>query len=211
MRWRWVAVVVVAAPLVLFPSAASAKQVTKFLVVGANGRSVSLGSGWSLYQQLHPADAAPAATPSGPYLLFYPLMENGVPMEPARYYPNAQVACWSWSLALSECSMVQQLPATWSRTGVLTSFTAEPTTLKSLSHGVTSYTVPSNGSVAIELALRRTSLARRVPPSGCLWRLTATWQGPASATRPRSLCVRAKGIWARGRLYPISPAIMTIL
>jgi len=30
MRWRWVAVVVVAAPLVLFPSAASAKQVTKF-------------------------------------------------------------------------------------------------------------------------------------------------------------------------------------
>ena len=211
MRWRWVAVVVVAAPLVLFPSAASAKQVTKFLVVGANGRSVSLGSGWSLYQQLRPPDAALAAIPSGPYLLFYPLMENGVPMEPARYYPNARVACWSWSLALSGCSVLQQLPATWSRTGVLTSFTAEPTTLKSLSHGVTSYTVPSNGSVAIELALRRTSLARRVPPSGCLWRLTATWQGPASATQPRSLCLRAKGLSARGRLYPISPAIMTIL
>ena len=210
MKWRWAAVVVAAA-LVLFPSAASAKQVTKFLVVGANGRSVSLGSGWSLYQQLHPADAAPAATPSGPYLLFYPLMENGVPIEPARYYPDAQVACWSWTLALNECFVVQQLPATWSRTGVLTSFSAEPTTLKSLSHGVSSYTVPSNGSVAIELALRRTSLARRVPPSGCLWRLTATWQGPASATRPRSLCLRAKGLSARGRLYPISPAIMTML
>jgi hypothetical protein len=116
-----------------------------------------------------------------------------------------------WSLALSGCSAIQQLPATWSQTGVLTSFTAEPTTLKSLSHGVASYTVPSNGSVAIELALRRTSLARRVPPSGCLWRLTATWQGPASATRPRTLCLRAKGLSARGRLYPISPAIMTML
>jgi len=46
MKWRWAAVVVAAA-LVLFPSAASAKQVTKFLVVGANGRSVSLGSGWT--------------------------------------------------------------------------------------------------------------------------------------------------------------------
>jgi hypothetical protein len=211
MKSRWAAVVVVAAALVLFPSAASAKQVTKFLVVGANGRSVSLGSGWSLYQQLRPADAAPAAIPSGPYLLLYPLMENGVPMEPARYYPDAQVACWSWSLALSGCSVLQQLPATWSRTGVLTSFTAEPTTLKSLSHGVASYTVPSNGSVAIELALRRTSLARRVAPPGCLWRLTATWQGPASAIRPRSLCLRAKGLWARGRLYPISPGIMTML
>jgi hypothetical protein len=210
MKWRWAAVVVAAAALVLFPSAASAKQVTKFLVVGANGRSVSLGSGWSLYQQLRPPNAAPAAIPSGPYLLFYPL-DNGVPMEPARYYPNEQVACWSWSLALSGCSAVQQLPATWSRTGVLTSFTAEPTTLKSLSHGVASYTVPSNGSVAIELALRRTSLARRIPPSGCLWRLTATWQGPASATQPRSLCLRARGLSARGRFYPISPAIMTML
>jgi hypothetical protein len=168
-------------------------------------------------ERVVPVSAAPSTErctsgdPVGSVSLFYPLMENGVPMEPARYYPNAQVACWSWSLASSGCSEVQQLPATWSRTGVLTSFTAEPTTLKSLSHGVASYTVPSNGSVAIELALRRTSLARRVPPSGCLWRLTATWQGPASATRPRSLCLRAKGLSARGRLYPISPAIMTML
>jgi hypothetical protein len=210
MKWRWVAVVAAAA-VALFPSAASAKQLTKFLVVGANGRSVSLGSGWSLYQQLRPPNAAPAAIPAGRYLLFYPLMENGQPMEPARYYPDAQVACWSWSLALSGCSSVQQLPTTWSRTGVLTSFTAEPTTLKSLSHGGTSYTVPSNGSVAIELALRRTSLARRAPHSGCFWSLTARWQGPASAARPRSLCLRASGLSARGRLYPISPAIMTML
>jgi uncharacterized membrane protein YdfJ with MMPL/SSD domain len=42
--------VVAATTFVLFPSAASAKQVTKFLAVGANGRSVSLGGGWSLYQ-----------------------------------------------------------------------------------------------------------------------------------------------------------------
>jgi hypothetical protein len=72
MKWRWAAVLAAAAALVLFPSAASAKQVTKVLVVGANGRSVSLGGGWSLYQQLRPPDAAPAAIPSGPYLLFYP-------------------------------------------------------------------------------------------------------------------------------------------
>src|SRR6266576_311560 len=194
MKWRWVAVVVVAAALVLFPSAASAKQVTKFLVVGANGRSVSLGSGWSLYQQLRPPNAAPPAMPSGPYLLFYPLMENGVPMEPARYYPNAHVACWSWSLALSGCSTVQQLPATWSRTRVLPSFTAEPTTLKSLSHGGTSYTGPSNASIAIELALLRTSLARPAPHTRCRWGLTASWQGPASTARPRTLCLRTNGL-----------------
>jgi hypothetical protein len=211
MKWRWVALVAAAATLVLFPSAASAKQVTKFLVVGANGRSVSLGSGWSLYEQLRPANAVATAIPSAPYLRFYPLMENGIPMEPARYYPDAQVACWSWSLAPSGCSEVQQLPATWSRTRVLSPFDTEPTTLKSLSHGGTSYTVPSNGSVAIELALLRTNLARRAPHSGCFWRLSAAWEGPAAAARPRSLCLRGNGLWARGRLYPISPAIMAML
>ena len=134
-----------------------------------------------------------------------------LPMEPARYYPDARVACWSWSLALSGCSTVQQLPATWSRTRVLTSFTAEPTTLKSLSHGGTSYPVPSIGSAAIELALLRTSLAVRAPHTRCRWGLTASWQGPAAAARPRSLCLRTNGLSARGRLYPISPAILAVL
>lgn len=212
MKWRWVAVAGAAAMLLLLvPSAASAKQVTKFLVVGANGRSVNLGSGWSLYQQLRPLNGVPAAVPSGPYLLFYPLMENRLPMEPARYYPAAEVACWSWSLTLAGCSAVQQLPATWSRTRLLTFFRGEPTTLQSLSHRGASYRVPSNGSVAIELALLRTSLARRAPNSPCAWRLTASWQGAASAARPRSVCLRANGLSARGRLYPLSRAVAAML
>lgn len=211
MKCRWVAVAVTAAMLLLFPSAASAKQVANFLVVGANGRSVSLGSGWSLYQQFHPPNAGPAAIPSGHYLRLYPLMENGLPMQPARYYPDSQVVCWSWSLSLSGCSVIHELPATWSRTQVLTSFTAEPTTLKSLSHRGAAYAVPSIASAAIELALLRTRLARRAPHSRCPWSLTATWQGPASAARPRSLCLRASGLSARGRLYRISPAILAVL
>jgi hypothetical protein len=60
MKSWWVAVVVVAAALVLFPSSASAKQVTKFLVVGANGRSVSLGGGWSLYEQFQIFPSVPS-------------------------------------------------------------------------------------------------------------------------------------------------------
>ena len=38
--------------VLLLPTAASAKEVTKIIVVGANGRSVNLGSGWSLYNQI---------------------------------------------------------------------------------------------------------------------------------------------------------------
>ena len=43
--------------VLLLPTAASAKEVTKIIVVGANGRSVNLGSGWSLYNQIRPANS----------------------------------------------------------------------------------------------------------------------------------------------------------
>jgi hypothetical protein len=209
MIWRWMAVA--AAVVLLLPSAASAKQVTKVLVVGANGRSVNLGQGWPLYQRFRPPNAAPVAAPSGSYLLLFPLMENGLPMEPARYYPASQTACWSWSLAGGHCFAVPRVPATWSHTVVLTSFSLEPTTLAGLSHQGAPYTVPSNGTVAIELALLRTRLAVRAPRSPCLWRLNAQWQDAASAARPTSLCLRARGVSTGGRLYPLSRAVAAIL
>jgi hypothetical protein len=206
---RRLAVVVLA--VLLLPSAAWAKQVTKILVVGANGRAVNVGGGWSLYAQIRPPNGAPVTAPGGPYLLVYPLMETGLPMEPARYYPDSRIGCWSWTLGLDDCVASGQLPASWSGTGSLTSFAAEPTTLKGLSHHGAPYTVPSNASVAVELALLRSRLARPAPASPCRWRLHAAWQGPAAAGRPRALCLRARGISARGQLYPLPSRVARML
>ena len=197
--------------VMLLPAAASAKQVTKILVVGANGRSVNIGGGWSLYEQLRPQAGVSVATPSGPYILVYPLMENGLPMEPGRYYTGAQVGCWSWSLDRNACFAIGRLPAAWSRTQTLTSFTSEPTTLASLSHRGVRYTVPSNGSVAVELALLRTRTARRAPRTPCAWRVDAEWQGPAAASRSTPLCLRANGVSSGARLYPMSRAVAAML
>ena len=194
--------------VLLLPSTAWAKEVSKIHVVGANGRSVNLGGGWSLYGQIRPPNGTSVPAPSGPYFLVYPLMETGLPMEPARYYPDSRIGCWSWSLALDGCVASEQLPASWSATGSLTTFTAEPTTLKSLSHRGAYYTLPSNASVAVELALLRGRLARPAPASPCHWRLHAGWQGPAAAVRPRSLCLRAKGLAAGGRLYPLPRGVV---
>jgi hypothetical protein len=209
MIWRWMLLVALVA--MLLPSAASAKQVTKVVVVGANGRSVNLGRGWSLYEILRPQVATPASRPNGSYLLLYPLMENGLPMQPGRYYPRARVACWSWSLEVTDCSAIARLPETWARTRTLTSFTAEQTRLVSLVHEGAPYTVPSNESVALELALLRPRAARRAPSSPCPWRLDARWQGPAAATQPTSLCLRANGVSTGGRLYPMSRTVAGML
>jgi len=209
MTWR--CFLAAAAIVLLLPASASAKQVTKVLVIGADGRSVNLGSGWLLYGQIRPPNGTATAAPSGSYLLPYPLMESGLPMEPGRYYPASHVGCWSWSLALDGCISVERLPSTWSRTRGLRSFSVEPTTLRTLSHAGARYTVPSNGSVAIDLALLRARLARPAPRAGCTWSFDAEWQGPAASTRPRSLCLRIHGVSAGGGLYPMSPSVTQML
>lgn len=202
-----------AAPVVmLLPAAASAKDVTRVLVVGANGRAVNLGGGWSVFDDLQPEHAPFVRRPRGSYLLLYPLMEEGVPMEPGRYYPAARVACWRWSPEdVSDCYAVSSLPKTWSRTRRLTPFASAQTTLRRLTWKGKRYTVPSYASVAIELALSRTQAARRAPSSPCGWRLHARWRGPAASMRPASLRLRRDGVSAGGRLYPLPRAVAAML
>ncbi|MFL5960309.1 MAG: hypothetical protein ACJ75G_08615 [Gaiellaceae bacterium] len=209
MVWRWLPVA--ALVVLLLPAAASAKGVTEVLVVGANGRTVNLGGGWPLYEDLRPQGTF-VQQPTGTYLLLYPLMEAGLPMEPGRYYPSARVACWSWSAKdVSDCFAVARLPDTWTRTSRLTAFASEQPRLRSLRWEDMHYTVPSNTSVAVELALARTHAARAAPASPCGWRLHARWQGPAAATRPTSLCLRRKGLSAGGRLYPMPRGVAAML
>jgi hypothetical protein len=210
MFWR--SVLVVALVVMLLPGAASAKQVTKVLVVGANGRSANLGAGWSVLDDLRPESIPnPVSPPRGSYLLVYPLMEEGLPMEPGRYYPTAGVACWSWSSEIGDCFRIARLPKTWAQTRSLTWFTSEQTRLRRLTHQGARYNVPSNDSVAIELALLRTQAAQDAPPSPCRWRLRAQWQGPGAASGPTSLCLRSNGVSTGGRLYPMPRGVATML
>ena len=106
---------------------------------------------------------------------------------------------------------VDQLPDAWSRTRGLTVFVRPPTTLSALVHEGNRYTVPSNATVAIELAFLRSRSSRAAPQSRCTFALAAEWRGPAASTRPRSLCVSTYGISGGGRLYPLSPTVTAML
>jgi hypothetical protein len=138
-------------------------------------------------------------------------MEQGLPMQPGRYFPAAQVACWSWTLDESNCMSVERLPEAWSATSALTSFAVRPTRLACLTHGRMTYTVPSNVTVAVELAFLRTADVRPAPHARCAWKLRATWRGPAASARPKTLCLRLTGVSAAGQLYPLSRAVARML
>jgi Penicillin-insensitive murein endopeptidase len=209
VTWRGLGAALATA--LLLPASATAKQLTAMLAVGADGNSVNVGGGFSLLGEVRPASVRLTAAPGGEYMLLYPLMEGGLPMQPGRYYPAAKVSCWSWTLAAAGCVHTGALSARWQATTSLPLFARGPTTLRSLAHGRARYTLPSNAATAIELALLRAPLAKPAPRRACRWHVQARWQGPAAAERPRALCLRAGGVSAGRRLFPLSPFVVRSL
>jgi hypothetical protein len=197
---RVVLALTVAAALLAVPSA-NAKTLTKVVAVGAGGTSVELrGLGWESLQT-SPVDTPP----SGGFVLLYPLMEKGIPARPGRFFPDSDVACFSWNrTVVGTCGRLADAVAT--RLAGLPVLIGEPTVLRSVIVGQRPGIVESNGAVAIELAFNRPQLSRPAPkrPTNCLV-LRATWVGAQASTRPTRFRSCGVGLWSRGRLYPAAP------
>jgi hypothetical protein len=199
MRW-WVAGLFAVA-LALVPTA-SAKELTKVVAVGAGGVSVELrGLGWNDLRA-----TAVAASPEGPYVLVYPLMERGIPAQPGRFYPGDHVVCYSWDRsAVGECHQVSQTLET--DLNGLPTMVGPPTILKSLKVGRRTKSVNTNGAVAVELAFSRPAVARIAKRPKACTSMQATWTGTEASSRPRRFCSSAKGLWSAGKLYPSGPLV----
>ncbi len=131
-----------------------------------------------------------------------------MPAQPGRYYPAAGAGCFSWRLALESCVHVDTVVADRLAALPLRVFREEPTVLAELKHGTSSYTLPSNFAVAIELAFARTRSARAERPRACAWNLTARWSGPGAAARPARFCLGPAGVYAKGKLYALPAGIV---
>jgi hypothetical protein len=199
MRW-WGAALGIAC-LVAVP-AASAKQLTKVVAVGAGGSTVLEGLTWNA---LRPSVWQPdhAAPPTGTFVLIYPVMERDLPAQPGRYYPAAHTVCYSWDRAVAgEC-----FPATPKLESALTGLgplAAPPAILTRLVVSGRLGSVQTNAGVAIELAFNRPDAARPMakrPKRNCS-EIRARWTGPESAHRPSRFWACTKGLWAAGKLYP---------
>jgi hypothetical protein len=203
---RVVPVLIAAAALLMVP-AADAKVLTKIVAIGAGGSYVELrGLDWSSLR------TAPVETaPSEVFVLFYPLMERGLPAEPGRLFPNSGVACFSWDRTVSgSCWRVADGLA--AQLGSLAPVVGEPTVLRSLVVRGSPVRVESNGAVAIELAFNRPQLARPAPkrPVNCVT-LRARWVGHEAAARPARFWSCPGGLWSRGKIYPLAKGALAYL
>jgi hypothetical protein len=190
--------------LLLVPSA-GAKGIGHAIFVGADGRAVDVGGG----DRLMRAGKAAGLPKQGGYLLVYPLLRSELPVGTGRYYPTARIACFSVfrvSAHLPCYHAAPFLPAHLGRAAALPRFTKAPTTIVHLlREGVTQALNPT-AAPTFELAFARWRGAQEVAaPESCPLRYVAHWAGPEAATRPTAFCLAPEGLYANGKLYPVSP------
>jgi hypothetical protein len=191
-------------------SPAHAKDVESIVVVGSDGRSVTIDPEPAVLAVMlyHPAGVyhvrPKPARPSGGYVRIYPLGRGGLPAVPGRFYPATRALCFGWNQARAPTSCARLAPprALLAATRRVAVFRGRPTVVARLDGGGT-----VNLFTALELAFDRYRAARPARrPAQCL-PFVATWHGPRAAYRPARVCVSRGGVYARGRLYAAAPAV----
>lgn len=190
--------------LLLVPSA-SAKGIGHAIFVGTDGRAVDVGGGDMLMR----AGKAAGYPKHGGYLLVYPFLRSELPVGTGRYYPAARVACFSMfrvSVSLPCYHAAPYLPAHLGRAAALPRFTRAPTRIVHLlRNGVTQALNPT-AAPTFELAFARWRNAPdAMAPASCALSYVAHWAGPEAANRPTAFCLASEGVYASGKLYPVSP------
>jgi hypothetical protein len=190
--------------MLLVPSAAG-KGIGHLVFVGRDGAVVHVLGGDRLMQA---GRASPA--PKTGYLLVYPLLVSGLPAGTGRYYPAARVVCFSVFRVTRDLPCYSASAFLRTRLGAgsrLPRFTRAPTTIARLMRGAAVQPLNPVAGPTFELALASRSLSRpAAAPEPCTLAYTATWKGPDAATRPTQLCLTADGLYANGRVYPVSAA-----
>jgi hypothetical protein len=144
-----------------------------------------------------------ASAPHSGYVRIYPIF-YGLPGTTARLFPATGILCFDPPPA-TKC---RQLPA--SMRGAFTSLRelplrlGPPARVQSLFVGAKQLRLP-NVRTAVELAFDRGG--RSTASRGGFVTLRIVWRGPDSSALPRNARVGASGLYAAGRLYPLSPNV----
>jgi hypothetical protein len=190
--------------LLLVP-AASAKGIGHAIFVGADGRAVDLGGGDLLMR----AGKAAGYPKQGGYLLVYPFLRSELPVGTGRYYPATRIACFSVfrvSVSLPCYHAAPYLPAHLGRAAALPRFRKAPTRIVHLLRNGVTQALDPTAAPTFELAFARWRKAQEATaPESCALSYVAHWAGPEAATRPTAFCLTAEGVYAGGKLYPVSP------
>jgi hypothetical protein len=190
------------------PAAAVGKGFTRVVVVGSDGRWVQVNAAESVIGGLLSSRGRTGPIAGG-YLRLFFVGPEGFPANPARYYPRRECVALDWPRYEDSCGRIDaRLVRLLRPARTLSRFRARPTVLASITyHG--SFGGPITTAAAlrpeVELALDRGGRSGS-PPRRC-YAFSGVWRGPAVAARPRSFLLCPAGIYADGRVYPLSRGV----
>jgi hypothetical protein len=190
------------------PAAAVGKGFTRVVVVGSDGRWVQVNAAESVIGGLLSSRGRTGPIAGG-YLRLFFVGPGDVPANSARYYPERRCVALDWPRYETSCGRIDgRLVRLLRPARALPRFRIRPTVLASLTyHG--SFGGPIRTAAAlkpeVELALDRGG--RQALPSRRCYVFSGVWRGPAAAARPRSFLLCPAGIYAHGRVYPLSRGV----
>jgi hypothetical protein len=129
-------------------------------------------------------------------------MIGGLPGDPGRYYPAAEVVCFYWADPASNCMRLSDAGVDLLRPLAKLPLRHEAPTdavevdyrARPLRYG------RANVSVALELALERIPVAQVSRPPHAI-RLTLRWKGPKAFGLPTVVWLAPRGVYTRHRLF----------
>jgi hypothetical protein len=189
----------------LLAAPAPAKTLNRAVLVGSDGAWVRVAGAAVDFGNLARDPASKPQRATGGYVRLYFVGPGDFPANRARYYPGRRCIALDWPTYQRSCVAVNpKLTSLFRRSHRLARFTERPTFLARLRYSSSSGSSPGLAALtgSVELALLRTGVARSAP-AGC-YALVGTWQGPAAADRPRRLLLCRAGVYASGRLHPLS-------
>jgi hypothetical protein len=144
-----------------------------------------------------------ASAPRAGYVRIYPIF-YGLPGAPARLFPAAGILCFDPPPATKCRRLPASMRAALAPLRRLPLRLEPPNRVQSLFVGAKQLRLP-NVRTAVELAFDRGGRSVASPAGSLTLRIA--WRGPGSSSLPRSARLVTNGLYAAGRLYPLSPGV----
>jgi hypothetical protein len=191
--------------LVLGVSAsAPAKDFTRVVLIGSNGRWVEVRAQESVIDGLLISRGSTTRLRGG-YLRLFFVGAGDFPANPARYYPEPECSALDWPTYETSCRRISSTRVRLLRPArVLPRFRNRPTILASIRfHGRLTGMITTVAALEdpVEMAVDR--IGRTAPQPRQCYVFRGRWRGPAAALRPRRFLLCPGGVYANGHLYPL--------
>jgi hypothetical protein len=194
--------------VLILVSSASAKNINRAVLVGADGEWVRVVGSQSTFSDLARDPQAKPQRAHGGFVRMYFVGPGDFPANRARYYPGQRCIALDWPTYGRSCRAVNaKLLPQFARSHAWSRFRTAPTSLVRLRYVTPTVSTSALAGLtgSVEMALLRPGVASS-KPSTC-YDLRASWSGSAATVRPTRVALCRGSVFASGSRYVLDRGV----